>query len=189
MTLEEIVSEIEENRKNNLSALNRELQAKEKLMEKKFQEELKSIEEEYRKKSSRELKSFENREIDLAKLESSRIIQARKYDLLKDGLARVSTSFAAFTSDSYYQEYLARGVEIAKGKLGAIGEIRCRKADVAAMKKIAGSQVRISEGNMSGGFLATSPNGKIEVDFTLDSLFKDSTEEIEAFLSSKIGEK
>jgi vacuolar-type H+-ATPase subunit E/Vma4 len=189
MTLEEIVSEIEENRKSSLSSINGELQAKEKLMEKKFQEELKSIEDEYRRKSGRDLKSFENREIDLANLESSRIIQARKYDLLKDGLARVSASFADFTSDSYYQEYLARGFEIAKGKLMAIGEIRCRKVDVAAMKKIAGNQVRISEGNMSGGFLATSSNGKIEVDFTLDSLFKDSIEEIEAFLSSKIGEK
>ncbi len=187
MSLEEIVNEIEETRKKTISILNEELQSKEKELESEFQVEVKNIEEEFRKRSFRELKNFEKREIDLSDLEASKLIQTTRYELLKGGLEKIGQGFRGFTSDAQYEEFLSKGLEIAKTKLGKLGEIRCRKADSPIINKLAGTGIKITESGISGGFIASTITGKMEIDLSLENLFASVREEIEEILSSKIG--
>ena len=188
MTIEDIVNEIEEGKKTQIEKIRSDFLEREKELNQVFQKEIEDLRAEYARKTENEIRSMESREKDLADLEARRIILEKKSDLVSQGVDLIRNALMSFPSDAAYQDFLDRCAAEAKKALGDVGTLKCRKEDFERIKSLFGAKCSLVAGEMSGGFIAVSSSGKMEIDFTLENIFSEMKPKIEQFVMSRIGE-
>lgn len=106
-----------------------------------------------------------------ARLESKRIMAEAKEDAIKGVLDDLFEALEASRKGAEYKRYMAKSVNAAIAELGAGATIHVVRGDKALVPAVKGARV-VEDLDSLGGVLAESADGKIRMNFTLETLFE-----------------
>lgn len=164
----EIHQEAEKGRKNRLDAAKAEAAD----LVKKAEIEADVLLEQAKNRAQDEAKSLQSR-LSAARLEGKKILAEAKDALVAYELASARKSVLSFVSDKRYPSWLKKSVEAGLNQMGKGAKVRVRKKDLPLLKKWG---MDAEETDCAGGCIVTSPDGRIRVNATLDSVFESRIE-------------
>jgi V/A-type H+/Na+-transporting ATPase subunit E len=114
-------------------------------------------------------------QVSAARLKAKKM-QAEAQDVLvKDQLEKLKHALQSFVNKPAYDTVLKNLVEQSLEKIGPGAMIHVRKKDLSKVKK---KGVRVQEMDCWGGCVASTPDGRIRVNNTLESLFEENQEKL-----------
>jgi V/A-type H+-transporting ATPase subunit E len=134
------------------------------------------------------LEEQRNERIAWARLESKRIVAEGREDAIKNVLEEFFEELKGIRKTPEYRRFLSKAVAAAAAELGGDVTIRVVKGDKALLSAL---KARVVEDLDSvGGAIVESPDGKIRVDMTLETLFESRRDDIRKQIYEKLfGEK
>jgi vacuolar-type H+-ATPase subunit E/Vma4 len=184
MSVEALLSEVEEKRKKTVAMLEAEYSAKKDEVSRKANEQKAYIAD----SSKREADSLTQRERirigGAAKLQSKKMMFDATEKMLENNVAALKEVLADYADSKEYNEMLAKMVKYAKRRLGGNITVWGREKDSAALKK---HDVKVGSTYLEtmGGFKATNASGTLELDLTFEELLRSREEEARAFMLGK----
>lgn len=112
-----------------------------------------------------------------ARLESKRIMAEAKEDAIKGVIDDFFEALEAARKSPEYKKYMAKSLNEAIAELGAGATIHVVKGDKALVASGKGARV-VEDLDSVGGLLAESADGKIRMNFTLETLFEGYRDEV-----------
>jgi V/A-type H+-transporting ATPase subunit E len=112
-----------------------------------------------------------------ARLESKRITAEAREDAIKGALDGLFEALEASRKSPEYRKYMARSANDAVAELGAGATIHVVRGDKALLGQVKGAKI-VEDLDSLGGVLAESADGKIRMNFTLETLFEGRRDEV-----------
>lgn len=112
-----------------------------------------------------------------ARLESKRILAESREDAIKGVLEGFFDELEGARKSPEYKKYLAKCASAALAELGTGATIHVAKGDRARLPPLKGAKVEEDLEGL-GGLLGESSDGKIRMNFTLETLFESRRDEI-----------
>ncbi|MEW6035915.1 MAG: V-type ATP synthase subunit E [Candidatus Micrarchaeota archaeon] len=129
-----------------------------------------------------------NERIAWARLESKRIVAEAREDAIKSVLEEFFDELRGVRKTPEYKRFLSKAVAAAAAELGGDVTIRVVKGDKALIGPLKAKVVE--DLDSMGGAIVESPDGKIRVDITLETLFESRRDDIRKQIYERLfGEK
>ncbi len=184
MTLENILLEIEERKKQELLHLEGEFQKKREAIDHEIAKGIEDLRISYMIQREEEFKVMERRSADIASLESRKILNQRRSELISDALARADQMLTKEFQGKKYESTLIKMHESAVKILGKDVTVLVDSKDKVALETNAFKAVPVSEG-IRFGAIFQSADGKREIDLTLPAISKYIREKISEHIAGK----
>lgn len=120
------------------------------------------------------------------KVEANEIIKKRKKEAFDDSMRKINKAAHALTLTDFYPGLLQKLVDASIKTLGQDALIYINKEDLEKIKKKP-KQVLVSKNRMLGGVYAQSADGKMSLDYSLDSIIEELNDVITQEVLSAIG--
>ena len=117
------------------------------------------------------------RELSRANIESRRIYQDALTQAVDSAWDMLGKSLSEYTKSTDYSALLNKLVSIAENDLGSDCTVWVQKADIPKIKKSRSTVMEAKE-EFSGGLRASTKDGKMSVDFTLENILQGIKEDI-----------
>ncbi len=189
MALENILDEIEIQRKTRLENVHKEYDRKTGEFLISTEKHLNSLIDQHEKQIEMEIADLKLRSSTMLDIEIKKILNDRSESLLSAGMKMLEKAASEFTQSNDYQKALAAMIAIARKELGDSCTIYLDKNDMLKSKDSKGLKQMERKLRFKGGIFAVSKDGKKELDLTIDTIFRESMEHLLSELFSRIGGK
>ncbi|CAC11150.1 ATP synthase (subunit E) related protein [Thermoplasma acidophilum] len=183
MSLEEVLKDIErdkeEKKKEIADAASRET-AK---IEKEREEKIQILQREYENRMREEGSRLYNSIIDKANVEARNIVRMRVQEILDQYGAKADELIKNLAKTKEYDDVLKKMIEVSRKALGPDCIVKVNTADKG---RISDGNIKFEDIDPYGGVLATSRDGKIELDLRISSIRRDILERFKVRLYSMI---
>ncbi len=130
------------------------------------------------------LDEMRNERIAWARLEAKRITSEAREDAIKNVLEDLFKELGKIRKNPQYKGFLKKAVADAVAELGKGSKVHVLKGEKSLLPKLDAAVVEDLKG--LGGALVESPDGKIMMDLTLETLFDTRRDEIRKQISEKL---
>ncbi len=189
MALENILQSIEERRNGELERISREFQQKTDSLSKETEARLEALRNEFGRKTAEDCKSLENRELSNADIEARRIVRERKSELVEGSLSKAYDIMDALSSSDGYKDIVTAMVATARRVLGKDCVVKVGEKGAGFIKESRGKKVAVADVDPSGGIVAESSDGSLELDLTIGTLKRELREKLMLEIAGKLGAK
>lgn len=188
MSLQSILDDIDEKKKNSIDSLKKEYDTKKGELIISSEKKVSDIRAAYDRKTTDATSIMRARELSIIDLEEKRIILERRNQLVEEALRESEEALGTLTKTKEYKDILSTMLSTAKRMLGDRASFFLFKEDL----KENGDQTKAKEltrnCRVPGGVVATSSDGKMEVDLTFDTIFREIREDLALELIKRIKE-
>jgi len=184
MSIDSFVFEIENNKKNDIDAIDKELDENRTLIENKKNSAIKELQEHYTNEAKIKSERESARIIEAGKLEAKKILFDAINTNLDSTFDIIKQELGNYAKTSEYKKVLQKMVDVSKKRLDKDIVIHCRKEDSSFLKDMGvsiGSSIQTI-----GGIIAENKNGKRELDLTYEELLRTHEDEIKNTFLEKI---
>lgn len=189
MALENILQSIEERRNSELDRISREYEGRMSSLASDSAARLEALKAEFARRTAEDCKSLENRELSNADIEAKRMLRERKSQLIEVSLGSAYKIMDDLNSSSAYASIVEEMVDAAKRILGKEFRIRVGQAGASLIKETKGRKVSVEDVDPHGGLIAESPDGTMELDFTVATLKRELKDRIMLEIAERFGAK
>jgi vacuolar-type H+-ATPase subunit E/Vma4 len=138
---------------------------------------LKAMESDAKGEIEKLLEERRNERIAWARLEAKRITAEAKEDAIKNVLEDLFQELKKARKSPQYERFLKDAVADAVAELGKGSKVHVPKGEKRLLPKLPGAQV-VEDLEGLGGAMVDSPDGKVRMDLTLETLFDSMRDEI-----------
>jgi len=186
MPIDQIKEEIISRRDSELEALRSRFSAELLSINTRVEKQKSEIASSYKKKIGEDTAAHVKRTVDGATLEARRIVNARMEELLNSGLAMFLDQMKAIRDSKEYTVILNSMVKTIIRMMGNNCIIYVRHEDAPKINAVETDRVRESNLDGVGGLIARSTDGRVELDLTLTTVFRDIRGSLLQEISSRI---
>ena len=187
MSLENIIREVEERKKKEMSRISAEYDARKQSLESETEKEISKIKADFDHRTQEESKSIEKRELDAARMEAKKILREKATELIELNLGKSMTFLNSIREYKGYDRILKEMAETSKKALGKGCTIRVASRDAGLLGDVKGIKVVEEEIDPFGGIIAESEDGTREMNLTVTTLSREIKEAVAVELSQRIG--
>ncbi len=184
MGAETLLKEVEEKRKTALKQLEDEYAAKMAEVQKRTQDERTHILEAASTEAAALSQREQTRVAGAARLQAKKMGFDATERMLEANISALRQVLGEFADSEEYSQVLPRMVRYASKRLGGNIGVRCRAADVQAIKT-AGAVVLSADLPTIGGFKAVSEDGDFELDLTFEEMLRTHEDQVRASIIGK----
>ncbi len=189
MSLESIISEIEEKKKSQANSIQKEIDELVESRTQQLKKEMDSLAAEYKARMSEYSASVERSRKDLAVLEAARIVSDAKSRLIGEALSQSSEYLSSLRKRAVHRKILELSLRIVEAQFPEGSTVYAPEQDLETLKKFSGnSKIRFEKGNFAYGIIAESGNGKTELDLTFSQIWKAAEDSIALAVEAGVGE-
>lgn len=184
MSAETFLSEIENRKRRELEALDRELAAKKEALLRDRNARVQELKERYQREAHLKSEREATRIVEAARLQAKRIIFEAMDANLDSAFGVIRQELKNYTKNTQYKKTLEEMINVAKKRLGKDVRVHCREEDRDLLKDI---DVTVSNNAIQtlGGIIVENKEGTMELDFTFEELLRTHEEEVRATLLGK----
>ena len=188
MSLENILNEIESTTEMELKQIRDEYTEKMANVTMTCNEKLSRIKQDYTVKSENDIKNIIRQSEDSIKLQSKKIIDDRKKEILNNTMQRLKSYVLSLNKSSNYPELLKAMLIESEKELGKKFTVYCSENDKDKLESLKFSDsVKFEvDKTIKSGILSKSEDGKKEADMRLISIFDSVSYDIETYLYENI---
>jgi vacuolar-type H+-ATPase subunit E/Vma4 len=187
MGLENILSEIENNRRQRIDTLRQEYDKKIGEIVISTEKRINSIRKESEAILSEQLTALRARYATALEIEERRIFKERKDHLISEGLLLFDDLATSFYKTKEYKKLLTSMIRIARDLLGKGCKIFASESDIESLGDTKELHRLQKGGRFSGGIFAVSADSKKELDLTMDTILASIRENLIAEIAARIG--
>lgn len=188
MSLQSILDDIDEKKKACIDGIRKDFDTKKGELVISSEKKLSDLQATYERKITDSAFAMRAKELSIIDLEEKRIILERKNRLVEDAIKGSEDALASLTKSKEYKEILSSMFSVAKKLLGDKAEFYLTAEDLKQnSSQIKGNELTRAY-RIPGGLVATSHDGKMEVDFTFDTIFREIREDLALELETRIKE-
>ncbi len=177
MGLEHIIKSISKDKEEALSAIRKNTEVRKREIEKEKNIRLDKIKEESKKRAIYEADSINKREHSKALIAAREVYRKAIEDEINNAFDGLRKKLPEFLSSEDYAKVLKGMVNKATEELGDDCIIEARKEDINAIKKQA-KKASIKEADIAGGIIADSKDGKMHIDYSIESILSEMNAEL-----------
>lgn len=184
MSAETFLKEIENRKRREIEALDKELaQEKEVLLQHK-NERILELQERFKREARLQSERECARIVEGARLQAKRVIFEAINANLDSALDVIRQQLKNYTKSAQYKKTLEEMINVAKKRLGEDVRIHCREEDRQMLSDMG---VTLSNNSIqtTGGIMVENNEGTMELDFTFEDLLRTHEKEIQAILLGK----
>ncbi len=189
MALENILQSIEERRDSELKRIRDDYQKKMEALSKEAEERLEILRNEYARRSAEDSRSLENRDLSNAEIEARRIVREKKSQLVDSSLGKAYEIMDGLSASPFYKAIATKMVATSRKTLGNDCVVRIGEKGAQFIKNSKGKRVVVEEVDPSGGIVAESSDGTMELDLTISTLKRELKEKLMLEIAEKLGAK
>ncbi len=142
----------------------------------------------YDRKVKEATNALRARESSITDLEEKRIVLEKRNHLIEESLNSLEDSLSVLKESKEYREILSSMTVLAKKMLGDKAVFYLSPEDLKTEGKEIEAKKLSRPLHIPGGLVATSPDGKMEVDLTFDTIFREIREDLSLELENRIKE-
>jgi|GEM_PF-2318991 vacuolar-type H+-ATPase subunit E/Vma4 len=187
MGLENILSEIENNRRQRIDTLRQEYDRKTGELIISTEKRIDSIRKESEVMLSEQLNAVRAKYATALEIEERRIFKERKDHLISEALLLFDDLATSFYKTKEYKKLLTSMIKSARDLLGKDCKIFAFESDIESLGETKGLHKFQKGGRFSGGIFAVSSDGKKELDLTMDTIMAAIRENLIAEVAERIG--
>ena len=187
MGLENILSEIENSRRQRIDTLRQEYDKKTGELVITSEKHVNSIRKESDAMLAEQLEVVRAKYATALEIEERRIFKERKYHLISEALLLFDDLATSFYKTKEYKKLLASMIKSAKELLGKDCKIFAHESDIESLGETKGLHRLQKVGRFAGGIFAVSSDGKKELDLTMDTIMASIKENLIAEAAVRIG--
>jgi len=187
MPLEDILQSIDQRRNASLENIRKKYAEEMAKIEEEYRKHIESVMSSYERKTQEDVKALMERELSNADIKARSILRERKSALIEKQLVRAGNMIRSLPSTEGYADFLNDLVSYAKRALGRSCVIKANKRDAQILKDQKGIKIIVEDVDPDGGFIATTADGTMELDFTLSAIARDVSEKIAIELVNRFG--
>ncbi|MCL4330127.1 MAG: hypothetical protein M1533_03915 [Candidatus Thermoplasmatota archaeon] len=189
MSLESIISEIDEKKKAQINSIQKEIDELVESRSQQLKKETDSLAEAFSSRKVAYANSVERSRRDLAVLEAARILTDARSKLIDDATSLVSEYLSNLRKRSVHRKILEMSIRLVEFQFPEGATVFAPEQDIEALKKFtADTRIKFEKGDMPYGILAASSDGKRELDLTFTQIWKAARDNIALALEAGIGE-
>ncbi len=172
MGFKEILQQIEEQRDKTIKSITSDAKAQITKIEEETANRKKEIKLHSRSASKDETMREMEREVYVYRVEAKKLHREAVNELVNGALKQLAGNLEAFSSSPKYQKLLSKILAKVKTELGQSAVVYVRKEDLEKVKRVLPTSIRAeqSKDDISGGIKAVSQDGRLSMDFSLESI-------------------
>lgn len=184
MSAETFLREIENRKRKELEALDRELAEKKEASLREKNVRVQELNERYKREARIKSEREATRIVEAAHLQAKRIIFEAMNANLDSAFSVIRQELKNYTKNTQYKKTLEEMISVAKKRLGKDMLVHCREEDRYILKDV---DVTVSNNPIQtlGGIIVENKEGTLELDFTFEELLRTREEEVRANLLGK----
>jgi len=184
LSVETFLREIENRKRRELEALDRELAEKNEAFLAERNTKVQELQERYKREAHLKSGREYTRIVEAARLQAKRIIFEAMDANLDSALGVIRQELKNYTKNSQYKKTLGEMVNVARKRLGQDVQVHCREEDRQILKDL---RVTVSNKPIQtlGGIIVENKEGTMELDLTFEELLRTRDEEVRAILLGK----
>ena len=188
MSLENILNEIQSTTESELKQIRDSYSEKIQDITKACNDKLSRIKQDYKVKSENDIKNIIRQSEDSIKLQSKKIIDDRKKEILNNTMQRLKSYVTSLNKSSNYPELLKLMLSESEKELGKKFTVYCSESDKEKLEnlKFSNSVKFQVDKTIRSGIISRSEDGKKEADMRLSSIFDSVSYDIETYLYENI---
>lgn len=184
MSVDTFLREIENRKRRELEALDRELTEKKEALLRDKSTRVQELQERYKREAHIKSEREYTRIVEAGRLQAKRIIFEAMDANLDSALEVIRQELMNYTKNAQYKKTLEEMVNVAKKKLGQDVHVHCREEDRQILKNL-GVTVNNKPIQTLGGIIVENKQGTMELDLTFEELLRTRDETIRAILLGK----
>lgn len=184
MSAEIFLKEIENRKRKELEALDRELAEKKDVLLRERNSRVEELQERYKKEARFKSEREYTRIVEAARLQARRIIFEAIDANLDSFLGAIKQELKNYTKNAQYKKTLEEMINVGRKKLGHDVRVHGREEDRQILKDL---RVTINDKPIQtfGGIIVENKEGTMELDLTFEELLRTHDEEIRAIILGK----
>lgn len=183
MSAETFLREIENRKRRELEALDRELAEKKESLLRENNARVQELKERYKREARIKSEREGTRIVEAARLQAKRIIFEAIDANMDSAFSMIRQELKNYTKNTQYKKTLEEMINVAKKRLGKDLLVHCREEDRDILKDIG---VTVSNSIQTlGGIIVENKEGTMQLDFTFEELIRTREEEVRAKLLGK----
>ncbi len=186
MSLENILNEIDKTREEQIKKINDYYDQKLNEVKATCNTKIKHLGEDYAIKEKNDTSSIIRQYEDRIKIQEKQIIDGKKRDIIKNALEKSRSYIDSMNRSSKYHELLQAMIDTATKKFGNDLIIHCSENDREKIASILTSGNIIIDKSIKSGLIAVTGDNKKMLDFRMDSIFDDISDELSIYLYGNI---
>jgi len=182
--VETFLREIENRKKRELEALDRELAEKKEALLREKNSRVQELKERYKREAQLKSEREYTRIVEAARLQARRIIFEAMDANLDSAFGVIRQELKNYTKNAQYKKTLEEMINVARKRLGKDVKVHCREEDRQILKDMG---VIVSDNFIQtlGGIIVENKEETMEFDFTFEELLRTHDEEVRAILLGK----
>jgi len=182
--VETFLREIENRKKRELEALDRELAEKKEALLREKNSRVQELKERYKREAQLKSEREYTRIVEAARLQAKRIIFEAMDANLDSAFGVIRQELKNYTKNAQYKKTLEEMINVARKRLGKDVKVHCREEDRQILKDMG---VIVSDNFIQtlGGIIVENKEETMEFDFTFEELLRTHDEEVRAILLGK----
>lgn len=184
MSAETFLREIENRKRRELEALDRELAEKKEALLRDRNARVQELQERYKKEAHLKSEREATKIVEAARLQAKRIIFEAMDANLDSAFGVIRQELKNYTKNAQYKKTLEEMINVAKKRLGEDVRVHCRQEDRQLLKDM-GVTVSNNPIQTLGGIIVENKQGSMELNFTFEELLRTHEEEVRANLLGK----
>ena len=184
MSAETFLREIENRKRKELEALDRDLAEKKEALLRDKNVRIQELQERYKREARLKSEREATRIVEAARLQAKRIIFETMDVNMNSAFDVIRQELKNYTKNTQYKKTLREMIDVAKKRLGQDLLVHCRKEDRNLLKDI-GVSLSNNPIQTLGGIIVENKQGTMELDLTFEELLRTREEDIRAILLGK----
>ena len=184
MSAETFLREIENRKRKELEALDRDLAEKKEVLLRDKNVRIQELQERYKREARLKSEREATRIVEAARLQAKRIIFEAMDANMNSAFDVIRQELKNYTKNTQYKKTLEEMINVAKKRLGQDLLVHCRKEDRDILKDI-GVSLSNNPIQTLGGIIVDNKQGTMELDLTFEELLRTREEDIQAILLGK----
>jgi len=184
LSAETFLREIENRKRKELEALDRDLAEKKEALLRDKNVRIQELQERYKREARLKSEREATRIVEAARLQAKRIIFETMDVNMNSAFDVIRQELKNYTKNTQYKKTLREMIDVAKKRLGQDLLVHCRKEDRNLLKDI-GVSLSNNPIQTLGGIIVENKQGTMELDLTFEELLRTREEDIRAILLGK----
>jgi len=184
LSVETFLREIENRKRRELEALDREVAEKKEALLRDKNTRVQELQERYTREAHIKSEREYTRIVEAGRLQAKRIIFEAMDANLDSALGVIRQELKNYTKNAQYKKTLEEMINVARKRLGQDVQVHCREEDRQILKDL---RVTVSNKPIQtfGGIIVENEEGTMELDLTFEELLRTRDEEVRAILLGK----
>lgn len=182
------MTDIEEKRKSTIESLRHEYDARKGEYIISSEKRVADLRGQFEKKIKDESAEIRAKESSIIDLEEKRIVLERRNQLIDSGLKQAEAALELLAKSKEYKEILSSMFSAGSKLLGEKATFFLYDGDLNNSQHKENAKKLVRQSRIAGGLVASSPDGRMEVDLTFDTIFREIREDLALELANRIRE-